>query len=196
VLDVAHTYDLLLQAKNPGEAAPVAALVAALMSRGAQVNSTGSGTWKLSDGEVTIDPLVEEGMVKGLDVRVPLLDKTGLIETVLKALVDIAAEAQGRVTDPQRGDAATVLGLSSLLEEYLRMARYAGEYGAVSGALGLTTWATPPEEDSSALRWVLLVGVFVVALWAGWRTINAVRDANRPQETPAPMNGAPKVPRK
>lgn len=196
MLDVAHTYDLLLQAKNPGEAAPVAALVAALMSRGAQVNSAGSGTWKLTEGEVTVDPLVEEGVVKGLDVRVPLLDKTGLIESVLKALVDVAEEARGRVTDPQRGDAATMLGLSALLEEYLRMARYAGEYGAVSGALGLSTWAAPPEEDSSALRWVLLGFVFAVALWAGWRTINAVRDANRPEETPAPMNGTPKVPGK
>ncbi len=193
---MAHTYDLLLQAGTPGEAAPVAALVTALTARGAVLSPEGRGLWKLSDGEVTIEPLLEEGLVKGLDVRVPLLDKTGLVEDVVKSLVDVAQLVQGRLTDPQRGDAATLTTLSSLLEEYLRMARYAGEYGAVSGALGLSTWASPPEEDSSTLRWVLLLVVFVIAGWAGWRTINAIRDANRAEEPPAALNGPPKVPRK
>jgi hypothetical protein len=197
VLDVAHTYDLLLQARNPGEAAPVAALVTALTARGAQVNAEGRGLWKLNDGEVSIDPLLEEGLIKGLDVKVPLLDRTALIETVVKELVDIAQLAEGRLTDPQRGDTASMSGLSLLLEEYLRMARYAGEYGAVSGALGLSSYAAQPDDDSpSSLRWLLVVLVFSAALWAGWRTINTIRDANRPDDAPAAMDGAPKVPRK
>lgn len=190
---MAHTYDLLLQARTPGEVAPVAALVTALSAKGAVLTPEGRGTWKLNDGEVTVDPLLEEGVVKGLDVRVPLLDRTALVEDVVKLLIDVAQAAEARITDPQRGDAVSLTTLAMLLEEYLKMARYAGEYGAVSGALGLSTWASPPEEDSSAVRWVLLICVFVVALWAGWRTINSIRDANQPpEEERAPMDVTPK----
>lgn len=193
---MAHTYDLLLQARTPGEVAPLAALVKLLSERGATLTPEGKGAWKLSDGEVTIEPLLEEGLVKGLDLRVPLLDRTALVEDVVKQLVDVAQAADARVTDPQRGDVAALTTLSLLLEEYLRMARYAGQYGAVSGALGLSTWAAPPEDDSTALRWVLVIAVFVIAAWVGWRTINAVREANRPDEPPAAVDSAPKVPGK
>jgi hypothetical protein len=192
---VAHTYDLLLQARTLGEAAPVASLVTALLARGAKLDSAGRGVWKLSD-EVVIEPLLEEGQVRGLDVRVPLLDKTLLIEEVVKNLTEVAEGCEARVTDPQRGDAVTIGTLGLVLEEYLRMARYAGEYGGVSGALGLSSYGTPPEEDSTALRWVLIVGVFLIAVWASWNAIDAMREANRPEEPPAPMNGPPKIPGK
>ncbi len=191
---MAHTYDLLLQARTPGEVAPVAALVKVLSERGATLTPEGRGAWKLSDGEVTVEPLLEEGLVKGLDLRIPLLDRTGLLEDVVKQLVEVAERAEARLTDPQRGDVVALSTLSMVLEEYLRMARYAGEYGAVSGALGLSTWAAPPEEDSSALRWVLLIVVFVIAAWAGWRTINTIRDANRADEAPAAVDGTSKIP--
>lgn len=194
---MAHSYDLLLQARAPGEVAPVAALVTALTARGAQLSPEGRGLWKLPDGEVTIEPLLEEGTVKGIDVRVPMLDRTALMEEVVKALVEVAALCEGRITDPQLGQAVTLTTMSHLLEEYLRMARYAGEYGGVSAALGLSTWAAPPEEDSTALRWVMIVAVFVFAAWAGWGAINAIRDASStPEEAPPAMNGSPKVPRK
>ena len=81
---MAHTYDLLLQASAPGEAAPVAALVGALGARGATLSPEGRGTWKLNDGEVTIEPLFEEGQVKGLDVRVPIEHAQRLREALLK----------------------------------------------------------------------------------------------------------------
>lgn len=194
---MAHTYDLLLQASTPGEAAPVAALVTAMTARGASLSPEGRGVWKLADGEVAIEPLLEEGIVKGLDVRVPMLDRTALLEEIVKALVDVAEAAGGRVTDPQRGEAVTLISFSPLVDEYLRMARYAGEYGAVSGALGLSTWAAPPEEDSTALRWVLIAAVFLLAGWAGWATIDAIRAASAPPEKPpAALNGPPKVPGK
>ena len=194
---MAHTYDLVLQASAPGEAAPVAALVSALTARGATLSSEGRGIWKLNDGELSIDPLLEEGQVKGLDVRIPLLDRTGLVEDAVKQLVEVAALVSGRLSDPQRGEAATLGSLAALVEEYLRMARYAGEYGAVSGALGLSSWAAPPQEDSSTLRWALLIGVFLIAAWAGWRTLNSISDANRAaDEAPAAVDGAPKIPGK
>lgn len=193
---MAHSYDLLLQAKTPGEAAPVAALVTELLTRGAKVDALGRGTWKFPDGEVTLEPLVEEGQVKGLDVRVPFVDRTALMEDVVKRLNEVAEVVGGRVSDPQRGEPASLSGLGLLLEEYTRMARYAGEYQGVSEALGLSTWASPPEEDSSTLRWVLIIAVFVLALWASWRTVTSMRESDRPEQTPAPMNGPPKVPRK
>ena len=193
---VAHTYDLLLQAKTPGEPAPLVALVTGLNARGAQVSPEGRGTWKLRGGEVTIEPLFEEGSIKGLDVRVPLLDQTTLMESVVKDLVEVIVPAEARLTDPQRGDSVTLTSMSSVVDEYLRMARYAGEYGGVSGALGLSTWAAPPENDSTTLRWLMIGAVFLFALWAGWRTITAIREASTPVEPPPAMNGPPKVPRK
>jgi hypothetical protein len=193
---VANTYDLLLQAKNPGEPAPVAALVAALNARGATVNPEGRGTWKLTGGEVTVEPLFEEGIIKGVDLRVPLADSTTLLENTVKELVDLVALVDARLTDPQRGDSVTLTSLSSVVDEYLRMARYAGEYGGVSAALGLTSYAAPPESNSSTLRLLMIAGVFLVALWAGWRTIQAIREAANPPEPPPAVDGAPKVPRK
>lgn len=193
---MAHTYDLLLQAKTPGEPAPLAALVTALNARGATVNPEGRGLWKLPGGEVTVEPLFEEGAVKGVDLRVPLADTTTLLENAVKELVEIVAEAGVRLTDPQRGDSVTLTSLSSVVDEYLRMARYAGEYGGVGAALGLTSYAAPPESDSTTLRWLMIGGVFLFALWAGWRTIQAIREAATTHETPAAVDGAPKVPRK
>lgn len=196
MLDVAHTYDLLLQGLQPGDPAPVDALVSALTARGAVLTPEGRGTWKLSGGEVEVELLREEGAVKGLDLRVPLLDQTTLLEATVKELVDVAELAKARLTDPQRGDAVSLTSLAGVVDEYLRMARYAGEYGGVGGALGLTSYAAPPQHDSAMLRWLLILGVFVFALWAGWRTITAIQQAAMPDEVPGAVDGPPKVPGK
>lgn len=193
---MAHTYDLLLQAKNPGEPAPLVALVTALNARGATVSPEGRGTWKLPGGEIAVEPLFEEGAVKGVDLRVPLADTTTLLENAVKELVDLVAQVDARLTDPQRGDSVTLTSLSSVVDAYLRMARYAGEYGGVGAALGLTSYVAPPESDSTTLRWLMIGGVFLLALWAGWRTIQAIREAAATHETPAAVDGTPKVPRK
>ena len=101
---MAHSYDLLLQAPQPGQAAPLTALVEALLARGAVLDASGTGTWRLPDGEVSVSALREEGEVRGLDVRVPFTDKTALLESVVKELVDVAEAVPARLTDPQRGD--------------------------------------------------------------------------------------------
>lgn len=194
-----HSYDLLLQGTNPGDPVPLDQLVAGLKDRGAQLSADGRGLWKLSGGEVTISPLQEDGGLKGLDVRVPYLGSSDLLETVLRELVDVAEAAQARVLDPQRGEAATLTTLSSVANEYLRLGRYAGEYGGVSEALGLSTWAaTPDEESSSSFRWLMILAVFSVALYVGWRTISSIRANRDPaaQEAPGPVDVTPKVPGK
>lgn len=192
---MAHSYDLVLQAKTPGEPAPVTAFVTALLARGAKVDEAGRGTWKLPDGEVIIEPLLEEGQVKGLDVRVPMLDKTSLVEDVVRALAEIAEANAGRVSDPQRGAEAAGSSMALITEEYLRMARYAGEYGGEGGALGLSTWAQPPEESSTG-KWLMLLAVFVVALWVTFKTVSNLRETAGSDEPPAAMDASTKIPRK
>lgn len=194
---MAHTYDLLLQAPQPGDPAPVAELVTALNARGAVLTPDGRGSWKLPGGEVTVEVLLEEGAVKGLDLRVPLLDRTELLEATVKELVDVTEAVKARLTDPQRGDSVTLTSLGAVVDEYLRMARYAGEYGGVGGALGLTSYVAAPEEESTTLRWLLIVAVFALALWAGWRTLSTIYQSSLPpDEPPGAVDAAPKVPRK
>ncbi len=194
-----HSYDLLLQGKSPGDAVPLDGLIAALGARGATLSPEGRGTWKLAEGEVDIAPLMEAGTVKGLDVRVPFHDQTALVEAVAKELVDLSAATGTRLTDPQRGDSVTLTSLSAVIDEYLRMARYAGEYGGVGAALGLSTHVSATSDrDSSSFRWLLVLMVFLMAVYAGFRTIEGLRAAREAatEEAPGPVNGPPKVPRK
>lgn len=179
-----RSYDLVLQAVTPGEPAPVDALVVALSGRGAELDAQGRGVLKVSQGQVDVSPLMENGAVTGLDVRVPFHEKTELLEAVLKVLVDVAEVSQARLLDPQRGEAASLGNFSSITDEYLRMARYAGEYGGVSEALGLSTMAMAPDDDSSgSVRWLFVLAVFVLALYAGWRTVVSLRSVPSVDET-------------
>ena len=128
---------------------------------------------------------VEEG-----DVRVPFREKTELLEQVLQAMVDVAEATGLRVMDPQRGEEATLTTASSVSDEYLRMARYAGEYGAVSEALGLSSYVRPTTEpDSSPFRWIMIFAVFAVAIYVGYRAMTL----HRTDEPPRPVNGPPKI---
>jgi hypothetical protein len=189
-----HSYDLVFQSKQVGEAVPLEALIKSLTELGAVLAPDGRGTWKRNLGELTLGPIVEGPKVLGLDVRVPFRDKTELVEDVLKTMVDVAEANQVRVMDPQRGDEATITGMGSVLDEYLRMARYAGEYGAVSEALGLSTYAMPTEQpDSSPFRWMMILAVFALALYVGWRAMS-LRQDRPPEEPPRPLNLPAKVP--
>ncbi len=179
-----RSYDFVLQAVTPGDAPPVDAFVVALSGRGAELDAQGRGVLKVPQGQVDVAPLLENGALAGLDVRVPFHEKTELLEAVLKVLVDVAEVSQARLLDPQRGESASLGNFSSIVDEYLRMARYAGEYGGVSEALGLSTMAIAPEEDSaSSVRWLLLLAAFVIALYAGWRTVVTLR-SGPPAEAP------------
>lgn len=193
---MAHTYDLLLQAKEPGGAPPIAAFVDALHAKGATLGPEGNGAWKLTAGEVSISVLFEEGAARGLDVRVPMKDTTTLVETVAKELLEVAELTQGRVTDPQRGAEVSLTNLAAMVDEYLRVARYAGEYSGDSGAIGLTSYARPVDDDSASLRWLLALGVFLAAVWISWRAINAVQEATLAGQPPAAVDGATKIPGK
>lgn len=178
-----RSYDFVLQAATQGDPAPLDGLVVALSGRGAELTAQGQGVLKVAGGEATVQPVLENGVTLGLDVRVPFHEKTELLESVLKVLVDVAEVSQARLLDPQRGETASLGNFSSITDEYLRMARYAGEYGGVSEAIGLSTMATAPDEDTGAsVKWLLLLAAFLVALYAGWRTVVTFREAREQAE--------------
>lgn len=178
-----RSYDFVLQAATQGDPAPLDGLVVALSGRGAELTAQGQGVLKVAGGEATVQPVLENGVTLGLDVRVPFHEKTELLEAVLKVLVDVAEVSQARLLDPQRGETASLGNFASITDEYLRMARYAGEYGGVSEAIGLSTMATAPDEDTGAsVKWLLLLAAFLVALYAGWRTVVTFREAREQAE--------------
>lgn len=182
-MTVQRSYDFVLQAATQGDPAPLDGLVVALSGRGAELTAQGQGVLKVAGGEATVQPVLENGVTLGLDVRVPFHEKTELLEAVLKVLVDVAEVSQARLLDPQRGETASLGNFSSITDEYLRMARYAGEYGGVSEAIGLSTMATAPDEDTGAsVKWLLLLAAFLVALYAGWRTVVTFREAREQAE--------------
>ena len=131
-----HSYDLVFQSKTVGEAIALPPLVEALTSRGATLSAEGQGVWKPMRGEITFSLVKENGQLIGFDVRVPFHDSSELIELVAKAMLEISEAQNLRVMDPQRTDTVSLAGLGGLVDEYLRLARYAGEYGGVSEALG------------------------------------------------------------
>jgi hypothetical protein len=127
----------------------------------------------------------------GLELRVPLKDTTELLQAVVKATAELLGAADRRFIDPQRGEAASPDALNSMVGEYLRLARHAGEYGAVSEALGLTSYAQELPSTSASSRVLLGLVVFVVALYLSWRVASAfILGAD---ESEAPMNLPAKV---
>lgn len=185
------TYDLILQHPAPGQALDLLLARSALEAQGLALDGDGRGAWSLPEGQVEARPLHEGGALLGLEVRVPLRDSPALLEAVVKRLVEVATPEVARLVDPQRQATVSLASLGSTVDSYLQVARYAGEYGGVSAALGLSTLGQPVEEDSSALRWLLALAVFLVALYAAWRTATVLRA--RPDEAPAPVDGPSEV---
>lgn len=179
------SYDFTLQG-------PLDQLLVALSGRGAELSAEGRGVLTLPQGKVDVEPLMEAGQITGLDVRVPFRDTTDLLDAVVKVLVDVAAVSEARLTDPQRGQLASHANFSATLDEYLRMARYAGEYGGVSEALGLTSLAKPLDEDTRHVRWLLALAVFLVAIYASWRTVVVLRESAEPDAPDTTQTAPPK----
>lgn len=193
------SYDFTLQG-------PLDQLLVALSGRGAELSAEGRGVLTVTHGKVDVEPLIEAGQTIGVDVRVPFHDSTALLDEVVKVLVDVAAVSEAKLVDPQRGVLVTLTNFSSTVDEYLRIARYAGEYGGVTEALGLSPLAKPLDEETRAIRMLLAIAVFLVALYGAWNLVNAIRAATQPDEppaangkaspggqTPGTLNRAPKV---
>jgi hypothetical protein len=188
---VLRSYDLLLQAKTPGEPLAREQAVAALAAAGATLDAEGRGAWRLPKGMVEVAPLLEGGALLGLEVKVPLSDRTELLEATVKALAEIVEHGPLRLVDPQRATEASVGSLGSMTDEFFRLARHAGEFSGVSEAVSLTSYAQPPETFSTTARVLGALLAFLVALYATWRIVTSLLEgeAEAPVDPPAKVLG-------
>lgn len=184
-----RSYDLLIQAKTPGKPFARELALGALAKAGATLDAEGRGAWRLPKGEVEVSPLTEGGACVGLEVKVPLSDRTDLLEAVVRALADVVEQGPVRAVDPQRSAEASVTGLASMTDEFFRLARHAGEYHGVSEAVGLTSYAQPPETFSTTSRLLGALLAFLVALYASWRIVSSLLEG----EPEAPVDPPAKV---
>ncbi len=170
-----RSYDFVLKGD-------VEALVVALSARGAELSAEGQGTLRLEAGQVEVAPSRDEGTLVGLEVRVPFRDSSELVEAVVKLLADVAQVSEAQLLDPQRGQPASLTNFSAVTDEYLRMARYAGEYGGVSEALGLSTLVQAPDAESGQAKVLLAIAVFLLALYGGWRAMTSLTAPAAPEQ--------------
>ena len=166
------TYDLVLQPMAPGEAMDVAPLQGVIRERGGVTRPDGALLWKLDAGEVVTWPLKEAGQITGLEVKVPFSDRTELLSQAIRAAVEVAKSLGLRVIDPQLQRTIQDVDVTAVTEEYLRMARYAGQYYGIGDALpsGLST---PGEEGMSpVMKGVLALLVMAVCAWAAYQAFS------------------------
>jgi hypothetical protein len=138
-----------------------------LRARGLKQRPDGAWILLLKAGTVEGYPRRDEGVVS-FEFKVPLSDKTELVEEMVVWIVEIAAELKLKPVDPQLGNTVT-LASSGVSEEFMRMARYAGEYLGVSEALGATTIGQPFDEGMSASAKVVFgLGGVLLLIYLAW----------------------------
>ncbi|MFZ5470837.1 MAG: hypothetical protein ACOZIN_15535 [Myxococcota bacterium] len=156
-------YELLFQSADaavPFDSEPVDALLSA---RGVAERPDGVRIWKLENGEVEVRPLVEGGRRLGTELRLPLSHRLELVREVVVEGAALAAQAKVQLFDPQlcKGIGADDEGL--VADQYLRTARYAGEYAGVSEAVD-ASFAGPLPGEMKPVTKLLLGGAAVLVL--------------------------------
>jgi hypothetical protein len=165
---VANSYDLLLQPLTQGAPIDVPAVEASLLGVGALKRPDGSFSLRLSPSsraDLELHWVRENGEAKALDCRIPLSDQTDLIDSALRWALVLAPAHQLCVMDPQLNTVVTTAG-GSVLDEFLRSARYAGEYTGVSDAVGASALAEVEQGSSAGTRVLLAIAVFIAVLYA------------------------------
>lgn len=182
---MAHTYDLLLQPPAPGEAFDLAVVEAELAAT--SVPRRPDGVWVLTlvfkDLELTV--LRENGAPVALQCAVPLSDRTEVVEAAVAWTTALASKLGLRVMDPQLNTVVTSAS-SSVSDEFLRQARYAGEFLGVSAAIGASQIAEAPQGMTSTTRMLLAVVVFVVATFVTISVVQSLQAQPEPERTGPP----------
>ncbi|MGA9524554.1 MAG: hypothetical protein WBV82_24065 [Myxococcaceae bacterium] len=156
-------YELLLQTGDTAVPFDSTTVDAALARRPVTERADGTRLWRVKSGELEVRPLIEAGVPRAMELRVPLGEDPALVrEAVVEGAV-LATEAGVILYDPQL---ARIVGPSDeglVADQYLRTARYAGEMMGVSEALGASFG--PVEEGLKPGTKVLLgiTAVFVLA---------------------------------
>ncbi len=126
-------YELLLQAEA-GVPYDPSRVDAALATRGA-VEKNGVRTWRLESVEVEVRPLVEGGRLIATELRLPLSAKLDGVRELVVEGCELAAEAGVKLFDPQLAKVLTPADEGLVSDQFLRNARWAGEYLGVSEAV-------------------------------------------------------------
>lgn len=163
------SYDLVLQAGAPGTALEVAPVEAAIRERGGITRGDGALVWRFPQGDAVALPLKEAGVVTGLELKVPFSDRTDLLATVLTSGVELARTLNLRLVDPQLARTVLEADAGAVTDEFLRIARYAGQYYGIGDALPMAVAPTQEEGLSPTTRAVLIVLVFAVAMAAAYQ---------------------------
>lgn len=128
-------YELLLQtgvADAPFDPSPVDA---ALDRRGAVAQADGSRSWTLPSGQVEVRRLLEGGVLRAFELRIPLSDKLDLVRDLVTEGAALAEEAGVKLYDPQLSRTLSARDDALVADQYLATARYAGEMMGVPEAV-------------------------------------------------------------
>lgn len=162
------SYDLVLQGA-PGAQLEVAPVEAVIRERGGVTRGDGALVWRFPAGDVVVLPLREAGVVTGLELKVPFSDRTELLANVLTSGVELARTLSLRLVDPQLARTVLEADSGAVTDEFLRIARYAGQYYGIGDALPMAVAPSQEEGMSPVTRAVLMVLVFAVAMAAAYQ---------------------------
>jgi hypothetical protein len=158
-------YDLLLQPKEIGAPYDPAPIETLLTARGAAAaGPDGSRVWRLKHGDVEVRPLKENGVVVATELKVTLSDKTELIRELVVEGVALAGEAGVRLVDPSLAKTVSLSDEASIAEQFLRTARYAGEYMGVSTAV-IASYGTEDPGMKPGTKVLLGIAAFFVVIF-------------------------------
>lgn len=154
-------YELLLQSAEPGAPFDPAPVEAALVAHG---YAAGEPSWKLSNGNVEVQPLLEGGKQVAVELRIPLSDRLELIREAVTVAAEVASEAGARLVDLQLSRAVGAHDAEAVADQYFRTAQYAGEMMGVSEAV-MASFAPEPEGMSRTVKVMLGLGAFLLVLY-------------------------------
>lgn len=125
--------------------------------------------WRFPVGDVVVLPLKEAGVVTGLELKVPFSERADLLGALLAASVGLARSLELRLVDPQLSRTVKDGDLGAVTDEYLRIARYAGQYFGLGDALPSAVSAPAEDGMSPVVKGVLALLVFAVAMAAAYQ---------------------------
>ncbi len=129
---------------------------AALADRQVVERADGTRLWRVKTGALELRLLIEAGVPRAMELRVPLREDAALVREAAVEGALLASEAGVILYDPQLARTLGPNDEAMVAEHYLRTARYAGEMMGVSEVLGASFG--PLEEGLGPGAKVLLVG--------------------------------------
>jgi hypothetical protein len=165
-------YEFLLQPREVGQPYAPELVDSALAGRGVTQRPDGVWVWRMTAGEIEARHLLENGKAIATELKVPFSDKPDLVRQAVEEATAMAESVGLRVIDPQLNRTLTGRDAEAVAEEFMRNARYAGEYMGVSEALGASY--TPKQEDQGLkpqTKILLAAIMFAVVMFITWRVI-------------------------